>query len=225
MLTGPLPLAKLAHLDGLRGFAALYVVVFHAVLGFRFGEEGPLMKVIARAFAFGHEAVAVFIVLSGYCLTLSATARGSRPLSLEFSSFVRRRAKRILPPYYAALLVSLLLIAVVPALGPGKTNTIWEDSHPAFTRGSVLSHLLLIHNWFPQTVHTVNGPLWSVASEWQIYFLLPMVFIPTRRRFGLSGMIGVAFFLGYAPLLIWPVWSRTAVVWYVALFSDRKSVV
>lgn len=213
-------LAKLDHLDGLRGLTALYVVLFHAMLGFRHGPEGTGMRALGRALAFGHEAVAVFIVLSGYCLTLSATARGTRPLSIQFASFFRRRARRILPPYYAALLVSLALIACIPALRSTEpTDTIWDDSHPAFSVGSIFSHVLLIHNWFPSTIHTINGPLWSVATEWQIYLLLPTVLIPLRRRFGWGSMVLGAFLMGYGPLFLWPEWSRTAVSWYVALFA------
>lgn len=214
------PLTQLDHLDGLRGLAALYVVLFHAVLGFRSGPEAAYMKAIVRIFSFGHEAVAVFIVLSGYCLTLSATKRGTRALSVHFGSFIQRRAHRILPPYYAALGTSMALIALVPALGDETpTHTIWDDSHPAFSASSVLSHILLVHNWFPETVHTINGPLWSVATEWQIYALLPAVFVPLRKRFGSAAMLAAGFVLGYGPLFVWPTWSRTAVSWYVALFA------
>lgn len=210
---------KLAHLDGLRGLAALYVVLFHAVLGFDGKSSSFLGKLIDRTLSFGHEAVAVFIVLSGYCLTLSASGQGTRSLDTRFAPFMRRRAKRILPPYYVALLGSLVLIATVPALGGTEpTNTIWDESHPAFTRDSLLTHLLLIHNWFPETVHTINGPLWSVATEWQIYLLFPTVFLPVRQRFGWGAMVAIGFVLGYGSLLLWPTWSRTAVSWYIALF-------
>ncbi len=213
-------LTKLEYLDGLRGFAALYVVLFHALPGFRHGPEAPLMKVLLRVFSFGHEAVAVFIVLSGYCLTLSATRGGKGSFSVDFLSFLKRRARRILPPYFVALCGSLVLIAIVPAIGEGKLpGTIWEDSHPAFSTPSLVTHLLLIHNWFPETVHTINGPLWSVATEWQIYLLLPTIFAPAQRRFGTLSMIAVSAVLGYGALALWPEWSRTIVSWYTVLFT------
>lgn len=220
MTSQPATLTKLEYLDGLRGLAALYVVLFHAILGFRHEPEDVLTKVLLRLFCFGHEAVAVFIVLSGYCLTLSATRGGKRPFQVEFFPFLRRRARRILPPYFVALCGSLLLIALVPALGVGKlTGSIWQDSHPAFSRASLVTHFLLIHNWFPETVHTINGPLWSVATEWQIYLLLPTVFVPVYRRRGALGMIAVAAALGYGALAFWPEWSRTAISWYTVLFA------
>lgn len=220
MTSQPAALTKLEYLDGLRGFAALYVVLFHALPGFRHGPEGPLVKVLLRVFSFGHEAVAVFIVLSGYCLTLSATRGGKSPFGVEFLSFLRRRARRILPPYFAALCGSLVLIALVPAIGEGKlSGTIWQDSHPAFSTASLVTHFLLIHNWFPETIHTINGPLWSVATEWQIYLLLPTIFAPVQRRFGTLSMIAVSAVLGYGALALWPGWSRTIVSWYTVLFT------
>ena len=45
----------------------------------------------------------------------------------------------------------------------------------------------------------LNIPLWSVALEWQIYFLFPLLFLPIRRRYGWIAAIGTAFFLGVMP--------------------------
>jgi peptidoglycan/LPS O-acetylase OafA/YrhL len=131
-----------------------------------------------------------------------------------------RRARRILPPYYAALLLSLALIALVPALrSQAITGTIWDDTHPAFSTGAVTSHLLLVHNLFPQWVFRINGPLWSVATEWQIYFFLPFVLLPLWRRRGPLTTVLVAFALGYLPLLVAPAIARAALPWYLGLFA------
>jgi peptidoglycan/LPS O-acetylase OafA/YrhL len=212
------PAPRLDHLDGLRGVAALYVVLFHAGICF---VEQPLpawARAASRLLAFGHEAVAVFIVLSGYCLMLPA-ARDGR-LSHGTRGYFLRRARRILPPYYAALLGSLALIALVPALrSQAPTNTIWDDTHPAFSTGAVASHLLLVHNWFPQWVFRINGPLWSVATEWQIYFFFPFLLLPLWRRRGPLVTLLVAFAVGYLPLLLDPAIARAALPWYLGLFA------
>src|SRR6185369_16490784 len=94
---------RLAHLDGLRAVAAGYVVMFHAVLGFTGSELTGPWRALRRVFAFGHEAVAIFIVLSGYCLMLPAARSHPARLTSTTGDFLRRRALRILPPYFAAL--------------------------------------------------------------------------------------------------------------------------
>ncbi len=217
--TAPGPRLRLAHLDGLRAVASVYVVVFHAVIGFPRGELTGVWRVLKRAAAFGHEAVAVFIVLSGYCLMLPIARSGGERLSRGFGSFIGRRAFRILPPYYAAVLLSLLLLANVPVLGQPGTKTIWDDSLPGLGAGPIASHLLLVHNWFPEWAFQINGPLWSVATEWQIYFLFPLLLLPLWRRFGLVACLVGAILLGYAPLVFYAPGAKTAIPWYLGLFA------
>src|SRR5688572_4097551 len=89
------PALRLAYLDGLRAVAAAYVVMFHAVLGFSAQELSGPWRVMRRALAFGHEAVAIFIVLSGYVLMLPVVRRDPKRLPVDFVKFVKRRAFRI----------------------------------------------------------------------------------------------------------------------------------
>lgn len=209
---------RLGYLDGMRAAASLYVVVFHAVIGFPRGELVGAWRLLKRAAAFGHEAVAVFIVLSGYCLMLPIVRSARTLTAFSASEFMARRAFRILPPYYAALGLSLALLAGVELLGRAGTGTIWDDSLPGFGFGPVASHLLLVHNWFPSLAFQINGPLWSVATEWQIYFFFPWLLLPLWRRFGAPAALLVALAIGYAPLAFAPRAAHTAIPWYLALF-------
>ncbi|HKO51869.1 MAG TPA: acyltransferase [Polyangiaceae bacterium] len=210
---------RLEYLDGLRALAALYVVLFHAGDCF-LDAERPLhgfARNVQRGLSFGHDAVAVFIVLSGYCLMLPV-ARADGVLVRGVPDYIARRAWRILPPYFAALLGSLLLIAVSPVLQT-PTKTIWADSFPAFEFGPIASHLLLIHNLFPAWIHTINGPLWSVATEWQIYFFFPFFLLPIWRRWGAGASLLFAFALGSALTFIAPAAANSAATWYLGLFG------
>jgi peptidoglycan/LPS O-acetylase OafA/YrhL len=172
---------------------------------------------LRRACAFGHEAVAVFIVLSGYCLMLPVV-RSERDMVVDLRNFLRRRAWRILPPYYAALAASLLLLAAIPVLR-APSGTLWDDSLPGLDVSAILAHVLVVHNWLPSVAYQINGPLWSVASEWQIYFFFPLVLLPVWRRFGMLATLLVAALLGYAPLLLVPAPASTAIPWYLLLFG------
>jgi peptidoglycan/LPS O-acetylase OafA/YrhL len=75
---------------------------------------------------------------------LPALRRAPAPAA-PFRPFLRRRALRPLPPYFAALAVSLLLIGTVAPLRVAR-GTTWDDSLPAFGTGAIASHLLLVHN-------------------------------------------------------------------------------
>ena len=210
---------RLEYLDGLRALAALYVVLFHAGDCF-LDAERPLhgfARNLQRALSFGHDAVAVFIVLSGYCLMLPV-ARNGGVLVRGMPDYIARRAWRILPPYFAALLGTLLVIALFPVLET-PTKTIWADTFPAFEFGPIASHLLLIHNLFPAWIHTINGPLWSVATEWQIYFFFPFLLLPIWRRWGAGATLLTAFALGFALTWLVPSAAVSAATWYLGLFG------
>jgi len=184
----------------MRGLAALYVVMFHCYMQVSFSLDATapaLLPLLAmRLLSFGHIAVDVFIVLSGYCLMLPVARSLDRRLPYTTLTFFKKRAQRILPPYYAALLVSLILIAAIPALRH-KSGSTWDIALPALTPGAILSHLVLIHNLFPQWHFSIDYPMWSVATEWQIYLLFPFLLLPVWRRFGIRGLIpaGFAFWL------------------------------
>lgn len=209
---------RLAYLDGLRAVAAGYVVMFHAVPGFSSRDLTGAWRVLRRAFAFGHEAVAIFIVLSGYCLMLPVVRQKPQHLTVEFGRFLRRRAQRILPPYFAALAGSIALLAAFATLRQ-PSGTIWDDSLPGLDPLAILSHVLVVHNWSPTWGYQINGPLWSVASEWQIYFFFPLLLLPVWRRFGMLGTLAVAALLGYAPLFFAPAQAAIAIPWYLLLFT------
>lgn len=209
---------RLAYLDGLRAIAACYVVAFHAVTGFYAPQLTGHFRFLRRLFAYGHESVAVFIVLSGYCLMLPVVRKDAERLPLELAGFVKRRARRILPPYFAALVLSLSLLAAVPVLRT-RSGTTWDDSLPGLALGPILSHALVVHNWFPSWGVQINGPFWSVATEWQIYFFFPLLLLPVWRRFGMGGTLLVAGIVGYAPLVFAPGPAKLAIPWYLLLFA------
>lgn len=215
----PPPRVKLEFLDGFRGLAALYVLLFHL-----YNSEG-LPHVLALSLSwlrFGHYAVSVFIVLSGYCLMLPIARSEAGQMPRGTFDFFKRRARRILPPYYAALVLSLMLLLagrqMAGALDVPLYDPSWADN---FTLGCILTHVFLIHNWFKGWFGSIDGPMWSVATEWQIYFLFPLLLLPIWRRFGNVSVVLFGLALGVAPLLILPSdynfdWARPQ---YLGLFA------
>ncbi|MEU3341579.1 acyltransferase [Streptomyces sp. NPDC006668] len=156
-------------LDGLRGMAALYVLLFHCWLltfpGFP-ANSGPVWTAWMM---YGRLAVVFFLVLSGFSLALSPARKGWQLGGT--ARFLRRRAWRILPPYWAALAFSLLIARyVVPASHFGPPN-----------RSSLLVYGLLGQDVF--TAPTPNGAFWSIAVEAELYLLFPALLL-IRRRWG-----------------------------------------
>ncbi|MFE3264952.1 MULTISPECIES: acyltransferase family protein [unclassified Streptomyces] len=156
-------------LDGLRGLTALYVVLFHCWLlafpGFP-RNSGPSWL---GWLMYGRLAVVLFLTLSGFSLALSAARRGWRSGSL--AGFLRRRAWRILPPYWAALVFSLAVARwVVPASHFGPP-----------TGASVLVYGLVAQDMI--TAPTPNGAFWSIGVEAELYLVFPLLLL-IRRRLG-----------------------------------------
>lgn len=213
----------LDYLDGIRGFSALYVFLDHAynmLFYANVGQEGGWTYAVMaalRPLAFGRYAVDMFIVLSGYSLTLPL-ARNNGRLRGGFNGYLQRRARRILPPYYAALGFCLLLIIVRQAWFPTPgAPSAQMDEFPAW--GDLVTHVLLVHNLFDRWAHSIDSPMWSVASEWQIYFIFPSLLLPAWRRWNCAMAIALAFGIGYALHLLVPGGLEGAAPWYIGLFA------
>ncbi|MCA1596629.1 MAG: acyltransferase family protein, partial [Chloroflexi bacterium] len=124
--------ARLDYLDGIRGLAALFVV-FHHVWRQSFHAAAPEIPPWWLAFAStlsaGHYGVAVFIVLSGFCLMLPVAKSADGRIPGGVAAYLKRRSRRILPPYYAALAFSLAALAIIPGLRVDN-GTVESLYHP-----------------------------------------------------------------------------------------------
>ncbi|MGO8670269.1 MAG: acyltransferase family protein [Capsulimonadaceae bacterium] len=159
---------RLLYLDGLRAVAAVYVVVAHAVIEVH-GRTGPTMGGRVSWSDYDFASVSLFIVLSGYCLTLPLLSGKS----LDVVVFFRKRARRILPPYFAALVFSYAALVFRPK-SPGY-SIFWQSAGHAWDPDVILSHLFMVHNLSIHWYTVLDYPMWSIATEWQIYLLFPFL--------------------------------------------------
>jgi len=165
---------------------------------------------MASLLGFGHLFVAAFIVLSGYCLMLPVAATEGLELRGGVWEFLKRRAWRILPPYYASLAISLIIILLAPSMR--HSSGMHSDlALPAFTPDVILSHLFMVHNLSPKWELKINGVYWSIGLEWQIYFVFALVLLPICRRIGIVPSVIASIGLGLIP------WYKSA--FYITLFG------
>ena len=171
--------ARLDFIDGLRGIAMLMVLLFHTwtfggnwhlpvTLGGHTANLGPIFKL-------GSTGVSLFLALSGFCLYWPFVSGGRREPTLR--EFAQKRAHRILPPYYIALILFVVWENVrLYVLAWGKI----PDDLPNPVISFVL-HALMLHNLRSEYFFDTNGSFWSLALESQLYVLFPL-FVEAFRR-------------------------------------------
>lgn len=187
------PQRRLTALDGLRGVAALVVVVYHTLRldeGFRHGifryqPEGPLSSALTitplRALVDGTLAVWIFFVLSGYVLSRRFW-RGQRT---DWGSYAVRRAIRLYVPLWGSAVVAVVLLALRQSLGGVGSGVVDLDA-----AGTSVGHLVANLGLFGLDSAPINGVWWSM--RWEVWFsaLLPVILAALvavgcgpRRRF------------------------------------------
>ena len=181
------PRIHVAHLDGLRALALLWVMFGHMI----FLETGNILPhfrgVIAMAtlwLYYVHFAVDVFIVLSGYCLVIPVMRSGA--LSGGALTFFKKRARRILPPFYAGLILSIIL-------------DLLGHSLPSFSWKTFAVNTLLLQD-LANARNNINVVFWSIALEWRIYFLFPAIIV-MLQHFGRKTTLLVTAVAGYGIAL------------------------
>jgi peptidoglycan/LPS O-acetylase OafA/YrhL len=163
-------------LDHIRGIAIVGVFLFHALTAACGRDQlpwGPLFRefsvsksfLLLLPFSFGWCGVAIFFVVSGFCIHLSFTRKPQWP------DFFVRRFFRIYPAYVVAV---LLFALVVP----------WTRVDFSYSGAvQIGSHLALIHNLDNRTFFGLSPAFWSVAIEVQLYLLYPLL-LALVSRFG-----------------------------------------
>lgn len=209
---------RLGFIEGMRGLAAFYVVLQHICTlidpQFRMLRPGAQPAWLAQTMSglwYGHFAVAAFIVLSGFCLQMSLYHRGDGRIS-DLGTFLKRRCWRILPPYYACLALSLVVCYTVTQHQEGLP---WSQYLPVTTE-NVLAHVFMVHNLSRDWMYKINGVLWSISIEFQLYFLFPL-FVIALWKWGARLVLPWLSVLTVALLLMQPE-AEKLYVWYVLLF-------
>jgi peptidoglycan/LPS O-acetylase OafA/YrhL len=180
---------RLHPLDGLRGLAALGVVLLHAWM--YTGANLPDKDLeLDRWMGELRVCVLLFFVLSGFLLARPwvAAARGERePPTL--GRYAINRLARIAPAYWLALGGVVLLLH-----GTGHGRDVPLHDIPKF--------VAFLANVFPETRNQLDPPMWSLHVEVSFYVLLPLIGLALirsgRGRLGPLAVCGALIAAGVA---------------------------
>lgn len=172
---------KIGALDGLRGYMALWVFVTHVTTMATIQVQK--YDGLGMLFANGEFAVGVFIVLSGFVITLNLMKERNA------GDFFIRRALRLFPVYWICLIASVLVLDLsirvlteFPWSAPRLMDRIqYLQDSKKYLVPHLLAHVLLLHGLIPDRIlpsssFAFMGQAWSLTLEWQYYLVAPLLF-------------------------------------------------
>ncbi len=201
------PLAiRFVFVDGLRGLAALSIVIFHIW----WYEPAPYPAldnahwIYDAAFLRLRGGVQTLLVISGF--VIAYTLRNTWVDSIEVLRFVSRRFVRLVPAYWTAIAIALLVNIACSSI----LNLPSYLDNPV-TSGQVLSHLVFLQELLGY--EALSAGMWTVCIEVQFYMfavvawgLAQRLFTgpePNRPRPSAWGLISVFAPLALISLFIW----------------------
>lgn len=161
-MTPDRPRSTVRSIQILRAFAALAVVHFHLV------EEGVLRGGVCT----GAWGVDVFFVISGFIIGLVA--------SRSRHAFLRRRAIRVIPLYWLATTVMIIVALASPV--PLNSTEV--------TLGGAIRSYLFIPYSMPERMGPILGVGWTLDYEVFFYVVVALAMLALRRA--LRGLLTAA---------------------------------
>jgi peptidoglycan/LPS O-acetylase OafA/YrhL len=177
--------ARFTLVDGLRGLAAVSVVLYHAVEGNHITALYSAMPETMRALLEnGNSGVAIFFVLSGFVIAHSLD--GQTLTGWSAGRFMAKRSVRLDPPYWVAIGMTMLFSTLAAAVVKGRP--IEEYSLP-----QIVAHVFYLQDLLG--FQNINPVFWTLCFEVQFYLVFALLLL-TRS----SKMMLAAFVMS----LLWP---------------------
>lgn len=211
-------------IDGLRGVACLMVVFYHCWSAFGepwwasvslAGRRVGLPNLLER----GWGGVDLFFVLSGFCLSFPIVSKPGRPT--DWRKYFKARFRRILPPYWSAIALFLILGFFVRHW---DLRTFMNNPAAHWPGKKALLACVSLISIGPEN-QVLNGSFWTLLVEWRWYFLFPLLIWIWRRWKGPGvfavGVAASAFYLSvlaHRNLPTLKFWMNRDVLKYLPLF-------
>lgn len=165
---------RIDSIDGLRALSFLAVFSFHA---WEFAGRPPVP--VLSGIVSQNVRPDFFVVLTGFVLYLPFAMYPEREARFNARRYFKRRLRRIVPPYYAALAYAVLLpqmlVTGVRLFGGQASWRPWPSL------ADVSLHLGFAHIFSWEHWDGINGSLWTMALEMQLYVLFPLMLVLVSR--------------------------------------------
>jgi peptidoglycan/LPS O-acetylase OafA/YrhL len=156
----------MVFIDGLRGLAALSIVLVHSEPIFHATtlRNDRLADLLYTLRHYSLESVQVFFVLSGF--VIAYTLRNATLTPLTFGRFFLRRVIRLDPPYWVSIALSSLTLYILAV----------AHHHPATfpSPGLVLAHLFYLQDLLGYG-EPINHIYWTLCVEIQMYLFFALM--------------------------------------------------
>ena len=152
-------------LDVIRFLAIFYVTGFHAARFIGFDNLQSFSRIFKNMFiSGGWLGCCLFFFLSGYCLCINYNEK------TKYFDFIRHRLIKILPAYYAAIVVWYFLVKMGIAVKPVDLS-------------AVLSHVFLVHTFSDANFYSVSGVFWFLGVLFNFYLLFPFLYKMKTKKY------------------------------------------
>jgi peptidoglycan/LPS O-acetylase OafA/YrhL len=190
-------LTRLPSLDGWRALSIVLVLGAHTALttGFPQRLEGPFHHLFD-----GHMGVRFFFVVSGLLITWLMLGEERKTQKVNLRNFYARRALRILPVYFAFLIVAGIIQYFTTC---DHDFTTW------------IANLTFTRDFFPGG-NTLSNHFWSLAVEEQFYLLWPFLFVwlaPAVRTRIMPFLVVAAILVAFLNRCLWKFLLSDAPLW------------
>jgi len=193
---GTARVGRIESIDGLRGVAALLVVLFHLHLAVSRTATDWLWPPIDWIARNGAKGVDIFFVISGFVIAMSVS-KGAGTVSY-FGRFILRRSVRLDPPYWSAILLELVLLYSTLRFFPERPVVL-----P--TRPQLLSHFLYLQDLLGYGNIVLS--FWTLCYEIQFYgFFVGLIVLRHYLPAALQSTRWTTLFAG--GLFLLSVWVR-----------------
>ncbi len=203
---------RVKELDGLRGIAVVLVMALHLFKRAGYFTEHPVLEGIITVSTVGWVGVDIFFTLSGFLIT--SILLKSKTDEHYFKNFYVRRALRIFPLYYAAILFVLFLAPKVEEEFTNQLSTalpimlLYQQNWALLFKGFYITQYL--------------GITWSLAIEEQFYLIWPFIVYKLDReklvKFSI-GYIAVSIIGRTLGTLLWPDLGQSSTFFYYTSFA------
>lgn len=177
----PTQMPRLAYLDALRGFAALYVVVHH--VGLMPKPPLPVPDWFKALIAFGGSGVTLFFIISGFSMCLSWKRHAAAKSPVE--SFYVNRLARIAPLFYFWLVLAVIRDAVFKGSA---------GQHGALEIGA---NVLFLFNLYEPFQKGIVWASWTIGVEMLFYAVFPFI-----KRAGFNSLPKTLFLLALSLVVV-----------------------